>query len=107
MNYVILAKETLSSIKSLEWMIQKGYEIAFAVIQKNSDILKQLCQDSGILFGNETDLTEYMKNKDKKPDYLLSYYWKKAGKELLNLANGGVSTSTRGLCRRREVQLII
>lgn len=86
---IFMAKETYSSLKSLNYLLEKGICIEYAVLRKNDINLRKICIENEIQICTEMELIENNKNKEMDCDYLLSYYWKKAYPETLKIAKKG------------------
>ncbi len=84
MNVLFMAKETVSSILSLKYMLKKNVNVVFAVIRPQDETLKKICHESKILTGSEAD---FLAVHDDLPeiDYLFSYYWKLVKAETLKI----------------------
>ena len=55
MNVLFMAKETVSSILSLKYMLKKNVNVVFAVVRPQDETLKKICNESKILTGSEAD----------------------------------------------------
>ncbi len=78
-----MAKQTLSAVPALKYLINKGVNIVFAVIREEDEELRKICVKNGITYGNEEDLWTVVDTL--RIDWLLSFYWKRIGRELLKL----------------------
>lgn len=84
MNVLFMAKETSSSILSLNYLLEKKINIVFAVIRPQDETLQKICRDSKIIVGSEKD---FLARADELPevDWLFSYYWKLVKPETLRI----------------------
>ena len=88
MNFLFMAKETMSSVLSLKYLLSQGQNVIFAVIRPDDERLKSMCESAGIPYGSEESFLS-QQNDLQKIDYLLSYYWKLVKDPILKIARYG------------------
>ena len=84
---IFMAKETFSSKRSLEYLCSNSDEIKIVgAVVRNSDYeLQKVCKKNDIELLTEQDLKNSYDEGKLEADYILSFYWKKVGKELLDI----------------------
>lgn len=86
---LFLAKQTLSSISALQYMIEQNVEISYAVLRKEDFKLVKICNENKIRVGSEEELIELARRGAVEADFLISFYWKRAKKITLSIADKG------------------
>lgn len=86
---IFMAKETKSSTAALQYLVNKKIEIVRAIIRDEDDGLRIICESNHIMMCNEEELLADYKNGKLRADYILSFYWKKVGREVLRIPNKG------------------
>lgn len=88
---LFMAKETYSSKCSLEYLCEKKDEIEIvgAVIRHNDLVLQKICMDNEIRILTEEEIKVLYNQGELNVDYIFSYYWKKIGKDLLEIPKAG------------------
>ncbi len=86
---IFMAKETESSKLALQYLIDTKVDIVRAVIRKTDYELKTICSINNIILCKEEDLlVDYRKGK-LHVDYIISFYWKRVGCDILQIPNKG------------------
>lgn len=84
-----MAKETPSSIQALRYIVSTTAIIERAIIRDTDSQLKELCEKYHIEICDEDQLLTDSQENRIAPDYLISFYWKRIGKDILNIAKLG------------------
>lgn len=86
---IFMAKETQSSKLALQYLIDTRVEIVRAVIRKTDYELQTICCINNIIMCKEEDLlSDYRKGK-LDVDYIISFYWKRIGCDILQIPDKG------------------
>lgn len=90
MNVIFMAKETPSSIKALQYLIQKDIIVRCAVIREGDTDLHKICIKHNIPICDENIMyQEWEEGILSNIDYIFSFYWKKIKKNILNIPMSG------------------
>lgn len=84
-----MAKETLSSILSLEYLLKQNIKIEGVVVRSCDIQLVDVCKKNCILIFSEKDIINLYQKGFFHIDYILFFYWKRIPKEILCIANKG------------------
>lgn len=88
-HVIFMAKEAVFSIQALEYIVSTPAVVDCAVVRENDFQLKRICKEHQIEVCSEEQLLEANANKSINPDYLISFYWKRIGQDILNIAKFG------------------
>lgn len=91
LKVIFMAKETSSSKYALEYLCSANSRVTVvaAVIRAEDVSLKKLCEDSNVKTMTEEDLMQYLEEERLEVDYILSFYWKKLSKDIINIPRKG------------------
>ena len=91
LKVIFMAKETFSSKCALEYLCSTNSRVAVvaAVIREGDASLKKLCEDNSIKILTEKDLKRYRGEEGLEVDYILSFYWKKLSKDIIDIPRKG------------------
>ena len=85
-SVIFMAKETFSSKCALEYLCSSSeIKIAGAVIRENDLTLKNICTKNNISVLTEEGLRDLYNSGMMEADYILSFYWKRIKKDLLEI----------------------
>jgi len=73
----------------LDYLIERGVEIVFAVVRKRDEGLLNRCIENNIRFGTEEELDSLHDRGMIVANYLFSFYWKLAKKKTIDIALQG------------------
>lgn len=86
---IFMAKQTPSSIKALEYIVNTTAIVERAVIRDTDFQLKEICEKHQIQVCSEDHLLEDSQKGHIAPDYLISFYWKRIAQSVLDIARIG------------------
>lgn len=88
---IFMAKETLSSKRAIEYLCSNKdkVEIVGAVIREDDLNLQETCDENHIIVLTEEDIKEAYDKRELEADYILSFYWKKVKRDLLDIPKKG------------------
>jgi methionyl-tRNA formyltransferase len=85
-----MAKETYSSLKVLEFLLDEKVDIIYAVVREKDNKIFDICSKAGIKIVNDRYLeTKIDNNELEYIDYIFSFYWKRISKKLLDFPTFG------------------
>ena len=98
-----MAKQTTSSLASLEYLIKQNVKIVGAVVRNCDFEMVELCKMNQIAIISEEDIIKKDKEKCLEVDYILSFYWKRVSSDVLRVAKyGGINFHPGPLPEARE-----
>lgn len=90
MRIIYMAKETYSSLKSLEFLLsQTNIKIVRAVLRKSDNRLQKMCRDHQIIICTEAELINDFVKGTCEAEYIFSFYWRKVKAETLKIPTVG------------------
>ena len=89
LKVIFMAKETESSKAALQYLLDVRTNIVGAVIRENDNVLQKICKMNDISIYTEKELLSNFRNGNLEVDYILSFYWKRISKEILNIPTIG------------------
>lgn len=91
LKVIFMAKETPSSLSALEYLClhQKEVNVLGAVLRSKDLELQKICRENEIDILTERQLENNFGSGKQDVDYIISFYWKKAGKDILAIPKKG------------------
>ena len=89
MRVIFMAKESLFSLKAIDFMKDSGVEIVYAVLRESDRLITEKCRDYGIPWGTEEELDALYDDGKISAEWLFSFYWKLAKPKTLSIAEKG------------------
>lgn len=87
MNVIFMAKETPSSMKALQYLLQKNITVRCAVLRECDVELNKFCRKHNIYICDENTLyQEWKSGAFSGIDYIFSFYWKKIKRNILDIS---------------------
>lgn len=93
MKVIYMAKETPSSIRALKYLClnekKNKIKVLGAVLRFEDLDLQKICKENDIDIFSEEQLKENFGSGKQDVDYIISFYWKKIGTDILAIPQNG------------------